>query len=93
MTNSVRFSESTLCCKTITTCLYRQCSTLVPLFWLGESSQQTSVASLFKVQQVLGNLAVWVHGASIVYPSETFHPPSIVDALVEEQCTALHGVC
>lgn len=41
---------------------------------------------------VLGNLAAWVHGASVVYPSEAFHPPSIVDALVEEHCTALHGV-
>ncbi|KAF7289906.1 hypothetical protein MIND_01365500 [Mycena indigotica] len=41
---------------------------------------------------VLGNLAAWSHGACIVYPSEIFHPPSIVDAIIEEKCTALHGV-
>lgn len=41
---------------------------------------------------VLGNLAAWTHGACIVYPSEVFDPPSIVDAVTEEKCTALHGV-
>lgn len=41
---------------------------------------------------VLGNLAAWSHGSCIVYASEVFHPPSIVDAVVEERCTALHGV-
>ncbi|KAF8589110.1 acyl-CoA synthetase [Ramaria rubella] len=41
---------------------------------------------------VLGNLAAWVHGSSIVYPSESYNPKAIVDALVTEQCTALHGV-
>ncbi|KAF8512662.1 acetyl-CoA synthetase-like protein [Hysterangium stoloniferum] len=41
---------------------------------------------------VLGNLAAWVHGSCVVYPSESFHPKAIVDALVREQCTALHGV-
>ncbi|KAM5532141.1 hypothetical protein V8D89_014166 [Ganoderma adspersum] len=41
---------------------------------------------------VLGNLAAWTHGACIVYPSETFDPPSIVDAVTQEHCTALHGV-
>ncbi|KAJ6486926.1 hypothetical protein C8R45DRAFT_996472 [Mycena sanguinolenta] len=41
---------------------------------------------------VLGNLAAWTHGACIVYPSETFNPKAIVDAVVEEKCTALHGV-
>lgn len=41
---------------------------------------------------VLGNLAAWAYGSCIVYPSEIFDPPSIVDALVQEQCTALHGV-
>ncbi|OBZ78072.1 putative acyl-CoA synthetase YngI [Grifola frondosa] len=38
------------------------------------------------------NLAAWVHGACIVYPSEIYNPPAIVDALVAERCTALHGV-
>ncbi|KAJ7151137.1 hypothetical protein C8R46DRAFT_1358051 [Mycena filopes] len=41
---------------------------------------------------VLGNLAAWSHGACIVYPSEIYDPKAIVDALVAEQCTALHGV-
>ncbi|GLB39151.1 putative AMP-binding enzyme C-terminal domain [Lyophyllum shimeji] len=41
---------------------------------------------------VLGNLAAWSHGACIVYPSEVFDPPAIVDAVVAERCTALHGV-
>lgn len=41
---------------------------------------------------VLGNLAAWTHGACIVYPAETYSPPAIVDALVDEGCTALHGV-
>ncbi|OSX63486.1 hypothetical protein POSPLADRAFT_1180411 [Postia placenta MAD-698-R-SB12] len=39
-----------------------------------------------------GNLAAWTHGASIVYPSQIFDPRAIVDALVAERCTALHGV-
>lgn len=41
---------------------------------------------------VLGNLAAWSHGASVVYPSAVFDPKAIVDALVQEGCTALHGV-
>ncbi|KAI0761447.1 acyl-CoA synthetase [Irpex lacteus] len=38
------------------------------------------------------NLAAWTHGASIVYPSDIFEPSKIVDAVIEEKCTALHGV-
>ncbi|KAI5121807.1 hypothetical protein M0805_009799 [Coniferiporia weirii] len=41
---------------------------------------------------VLGNLAAWTHGACVVYPSEIFDPPSILDTVVQERCTALHGV-
>ncbi|KAI0689817.1 acyl-CoA synthetase [Cytidiella melzeri] len=41
---------------------------------------------------VLGNLAAWTHGASVVYPSDIFDPPKIVDAVIDEKCTALHGV-
>ena len=41
---------------------------------------------------MLGNLAAWVHGSTIVYPNQLFDPPSIVDAVVQERCTALHGV-
>lgn len=41
---------------------------------------------------ILGNLAAWSHGSCIVYPSETFDPPAVVDAIINEKCTALHGV-
>ncbi|KAA1476602.1 acetyl-CoA synthetase-like protein [Dentipellis sp. KUC8613] len=41
---------------------------------------------------VLGNLAAWVRGAAIVYPSEIFDPRAIVDAVLGLRCTALHGV-
>ncbi|KAI6127968.1 hypothetical protein EDD16DRAFT_222078 [Pisolithus croceorrhizus] len=39
-----------------------------------------------------GNLAAWSHGACVVYPSAVFHPEAIVDAVVRERCTVLHGV-
>ncbi|QRV83968.1 AMP binding enzyme [Ceratobasidium sp. AG-Ba] len=38
------------------------------------------------------NLAAWVHGAAIVYASETFDPKAIVQTVSDERCTALHGV-
>ncbi|TFK41613.1 hypothetical protein BDQ12DRAFT_678249 [Crucibulum laeve] len=41
---------------------------------------------------VLGNLAAWTHAACVVYPSEIYDPPAIVDAVTQERCTALHGV-
>ncbi|KAI6045273.1 acetyl-CoA synthetase-like protein [Pisolithus marmoratus] len=41
---------------------------------------------------VIGNLAAWSHGACVVYPSAVFHPEAIVDTIVQERCTALHGV-
>ncbi|KAI6104309.1 acetyl-CoA synthetase-like protein [Pisolithus sp. B1] len=44
------------------------------------------------IRLVLGNLAAWSRGACIVYPSPVFHPEAIVDAVVQERCTALHGV-
>ena len=34
---------------------------------------------------VLGNLAAFTHGSCIVYPSQTFDPAEIVDALLEEK--------
>lgn len=33
-----------------------------------------------------------LHGACIVYPAEIYNPQAILDALREEQCTAVHGV-
>ncbi|KAF9017519.1 acetyl-CoA synthetase-like protein [Hymenopellis radicata] len=41
---------------------------------------------------LIRNLAAWVHGACIVYPSPIYDPRSIVDAVTAEKCTALHGV-
>lgn len=34
---------------------------------------------------VLGNLAAFTHGSCVVYPSETFDPAEIVDALLAEK--------
>ncbi|SPO05621.1 related to long-chain-fatty-acid-CoA ligase [Cephalotrichum gorgonifer] len=41
---------------------------------------------------VLGLLACVTHGAKIVYPAEVFDPTATVAAVLEERCTALHGV-
>ncbi|KAI0264677.1 acetyl-CoA synthetase-like protein [Gloeopeniophorella convolvens] len=41
---------------------------------------------------VLGNLAAWTRGAAVVYASEIYDPRAIVDAVLQERCTALHGV-
>jgi len=41
---------------------------------------------------VLGNLACITHGAAMVYPSESFEPSSVLEAVAAERCTALHGV-
>jgi len=41
---------------------------------------------------VLGNLACFSHGATVVYPSEMFDPLSTLQAVEAERCTALHGV-
>lgn len=41
---------------------------------------------------VLGNLAALTHGATIVYPNDAFDPLSVLQAVQEEKCTALHGV-
>ncbi|KAF4616971.1 hypothetical protein D9613_008520 [Agrocybe pediades] len=43
-------------------------------------------------KDILCNLAAWTHASCIVYPSASFDPPAIVDAVVAEKCTALHGV-
>jgi len=41
---------------------------------------------------VLGNLACITQGATMVYPSEGFEPLAVLQAVQEEQCTALYGV-
>lgn len=41
---------------------------------------------------VLGLLSVITHGAKIVYPAEVFDTKATLKAILEEDCTALHGV-
>lgn len=41
---------------------------------------------------VLGLLACITHGSSIVFPSSTFDSIAVLRSLVDEKCTALHGV-
>ena len=41
---------------------------------------------------VLGNLVCLTHGATMVYPSETFNAHAVLQAIEQERCTALHGV-
>lgn len=41
---------------------------------------------------VLGNLAVFTHGATAVYASETFNPGEVLKVVSQEKCTGLHGV-
>jgi acyl-CoA synthetase (AMP-forming)/AMP-acid ligase II len=41
---------------------------------------------------VLGNLAAWSQAACVVYPSEIFDPKAVVQTVLDEKCTALHGV-
>ncbi len=41
---------------------------------------------------VLGNLVCITHGATMVYPDESFNAESVLEAIEAERCTALHGV-
>ncbi len=41
---------------------------------------------------VLGNLACFTHGATIVYPNDAFDPLATLQAVQDEACTGLHGV-
>ncbi len=41
---------------------------------------------------VLGNMACTTHGSAIIFPDEAFEPLSVLEAVQEEKCTALHGV-
>ena len=41
---------------------------------------------------VMGSLACAVTGATMVFPSEGFEPRATLQAVHDEQCTALHGV-
>src|SRR5438270_890695 len=41
---------------------------------------------------VMGNLGCITHGATMIYPAEGFEPLAVLQAVEEEQCTALYGV-
>jgi fatty-acyl-CoA synthase len=41
---------------------------------------------------VMGNLACTTHGATMVFPAESFDPRSAMAAVQDERCTALYGV-
>ncbi|MEZ5663515.1 MAG: AMP-binding protein [Burkholderiaceae bacterium] len=41
---------------------------------------------------VLGNLACFTHGSTVVYPNDAFEPLSVLQAVQDERCTGLHGV-
>jgi fatty-acyl-CoA synthase len=41
---------------------------------------------------VLSNIAILTHGGALIYPGEAFEPLSVLEAVHEERCTALHGV-
>lgn len=36
---------------------------------------------------VLGNMAAFSHGASVVYPSEVFKPQAVLEAVEAHRCT------
>jgi fatty-acyl-CoA synthase len=41
---------------------------------------------------VLGNLACFTHGATVVYPNDGFDALTVLQAVQAEKCTGLHGV-
>jgi fatty-acyl-CoA synthase len=41
---------------------------------------------------VMGNLAAVTHGATMVYPAESFDPLAVLQTVASERCTALYGV-
>ncbi len=41
---------------------------------------------------VMGVLACFTHGATVVFPGEGFDPTTVLETVEAERCTALHGV-
>ena len=41
---------------------------------------------------VMANLGALTHGATLVYPAESFEPLAVLQAVQEERCNALYGV-
>jgi fatty-acyl-CoA synthase len=68
-------------------------------FFLGEAIKLTSydrlcipVPLFHCFGMVVGNLAALTHGTTIVYPNDSFDPVTVLQAVQNERCTALHGV-
>jgi len=68
-------------------------------FFLGEAMKLTSAdrlcipVPLFHCfGMVVGNMAALTHGTTIVYPNDSFDPVTVLQAVQNERCTALHGV-
>ncbi|HEY7782530.1 MAG TPA: AMP-binding protein [Ktedonobacterales bacterium] len=41
---------------------------------------------------VMGNLGCLSHGATMIYPAESFEPRAVLETIQAERCTALYGV-
>jgi len=68
-------------------------------FFVGEAMRLTSrdrlcipVPLYHCFGMVLGNLACVTHGATMVFPGESFEPKAVLDTVQAERCTGLHGV-
>ncbi|THC44492.1 AMP-binding protein [Massilia sp. Mn16-1_5] len=68
-------------------------------FFVGEAMKLSSIDRLcipvplyHCFGMVLGNLACVTHGATMVFPGESFEPQSVLATVQAERCTGLHGV-
>ncbi len=68
-------------------------------FFIGEAMKLTSADRLcipvplyHCFGMVLGNLACVTHGATMVFPGESFDPAAVLATVQAERCTGLHGV-
>jgi len=68
-------------------------------FFVGEAMKLTSrdrlcipVPLYHCFGMVLGNLACVTHGATMVFPGESFEPAAVLATVQAERCTGLHGV-
>ncbi|MFC5461759.1 AMP-binding protein [Massilia niabensis] len=68
-------------------------------FFVGEAMKLTSTDKLcipvplyHCFGMVLGNLACVTHGATMVFPGESFEPKAVLETVQAERCTGLHGV-
>ena len=75
------------------------CNILNNGFFIGEAMRLTPADRLcipvplyHCFGMVLGNLACFTHGATIVYPNDGFDALSVLQAVQAERCTGLHGV-